>query len=90
MEGSPNHRKAPRSVARVLARIHRIDRHGDQWLALGVPNGLPRLRCTWAISEPEAELLQQLVGTVGPVQRDLGEPVRTVGVPERFPPTDGY
>lgn len=57
---------------------------------MGVPIGLPRLRCTWTVSESEAELLQDLVRSAGPVQRDLGEPVRTMGVPESFSAADGY
>ena len=74
----------------MRARIHRIDWRDGQWVAMGVPIGLPRLRCTWTISETEAQLLRQLVGSAGEVQRDLGEPVRTIGVPADFTANDGY
>jgi|SRR5579872_1106143 len=78
-----------RSVAHVRARIYKLHRTGDGWRAFGIPVGRPRLRCTWEISEDEAELVRNQLGS-RPVERDLGDPIRTVGVPERFDPTQGY
>jgi hypothetical protein len=73
----------------VRARIYKVQRHGDGWFAFGIPVGLPRLRCTWEITDADAARVgRDLLGQ--PVERDFGDPVRAVGVPERFAPTEGY
>lgn len=89
MDRSSSGLRDVRSVAGVRALIYRVERREEGWFALGVPEGRPRLRCTWEVTEAEAEQMRSRLNG-SPLQMRMGDPVRTVGVPERFEPTEGY